>query len=112
MNYGFKMNDNGVINHTTWSWHSKAIISYLKKEGFVSLQVYYGEMEPGICFFLFFFLLSGTVMIANNAVTYCVIDINYIKKQLSKGILTLHNNKQTHDLVRTGLCTLRLCKTV
>lgn len=42
-------------------------------------------------------------MIANNAVTYCVIDINYIKKQLSKSILTLHNNKQTHDLIRTGL---------
>lgn len=42
-------------------------------------------------------------MIANNAVTYCVIDINYIKKQLSKGILTLHNDKQIHDLVRTAL---------
>lgn len=34
-------------------------------------------------------------MVANRAVIYHVIDINYIKKQLSKGILFSHCNKQT-----------------
>lgn len=62
------------------------------------------EIEPGIFFFPEeIFLLSESVIVANRAVIYCVIDINYIKKQLSKGILISHCYKQTYYLVRTGL---------
>lgn len=42
-------------------------------------------------------------MVANTAVIYTVIDINYMKKQLSKCIPITHCNKQINYLVRTGL---------